>query len=232
MSTLASVEGPPQRLDRRVRKTRKGLGDALLSLCAVKPYEAITVQDIIDRADVSRSTFYAHYVDKDGLLLDAFRGLRDHSRDGHESRAVGDELFGWSLEVFRWTAGVIDDFGREAEAFRSLMVNPACVLVIAELEQEIAARSRADLARLADLRPERVPPVVLGFVVGAFMSILSWWLESRDRRSPDEIDQVFRMLVIPGTAAALGISVPEQARTRALGLSKSMMTRKGIPWLK
>jgi len=219
MSTLASVEGPPQRQDRRVRKTRAGLGDALMSLCAEKPYEAITVQDIIDRADVSRSTFYAHYVDKDSLLLDAFRGLRAHSTERDEPGAVGDELFGWSRELFRWTAGVIGDFGGEAEAFRCLMLNPACVLVVSELEQEIETLSRADLARVADRRPEHVPRVVLGFVVGAFMSILSWWLESRDRRSPEEIDQIFRALVIPGTAAALGISAPEQKGTPSLVLS-------------
>lgn len=221
MSTLASVEGPPQRLDRRVTKTRKGLGDALLSLCAVKPYEAITVQAIIDRADVSRSTFYAHYVDKDSLLLDAFRGLRDHAMERAEPGADGDGLFGWSRELFGWTAAVIDDFGGEAEAFRCLVTNPACVLVVAELEQEIEALSRADLARVAARRPDRVPAVVLGFVVGAFMSILSWWLESRDRRSPDEIDQIFRTLVIPGTAAALGLAVPEPSVAFATRLDES-----------
>ena len=57
------------RPDRRVGKTRKALKEALTDLILEKGYEAVTVQDVIDRADVGRSTFYAHFVDKDDLLM-------------------------------------------------------------------------------------------------------------------------------------------------------------------
>ncbi|MFE3195659.1 TetR/AcrR family transcriptional regulator [Nocardia sp. NPDC059240] len=55
--------------DRRVRRTRMALHRALIELMQQQPYTRITVRDIIDRADVGRSTFYAHYRDKDDLLL-------------------------------------------------------------------------------------------------------------------------------------------------------------------
>src|SRR5687768_7461485 len=55
--------------DRRTRRTRQLLRDALLALLKEKRYEAISVQDIIERADVARSTFYVHYIDKDDLLV-------------------------------------------------------------------------------------------------------------------------------------------------------------------
>ncbi|BEK90857.1 TetR/AcrR family transcriptional regulator [Nocardia seriolae] len=55
--------------DRRVRRTRMALHRALIELMQQRPYARITVQDIIDRADIGRSTFYAHYQDKDDLLL-------------------------------------------------------------------------------------------------------------------------------------------------------------------
>lgn len=55
------------RADRRVTKTRRAVKDAPVRLILEKGYEAVTVQDIIDRADVGRSTFYAHFVDKDEL---------------------------------------------------------------------------------------------------------------------------------------------------------------------
>ena len=54
--------------DRRVRRTRRALHDALLTLMTEKSYDAVTVQDIIDRADVGRSTFYSHFTDKRYLL--------------------------------------------------------------------------------------------------------------------------------------------------------------------
>ena len=58
--------------DRRVRRTRQRLKEALLELIAGQPYESITVEDITRRADVGRSTFYSHYTSKDELLFTGF----------------------------------------------------------------------------------------------------------------------------------------------------------------
>src|SRR4026208_2392554 len=58
-----------KRTDARVRRTRDALGDALVALMQEKPFDAITVQEVLDRAKVGRSTFYAHYSDKDDLLM-------------------------------------------------------------------------------------------------------------------------------------------------------------------
>src|SRR3972149_751590 len=55
-------------LDRRVQKTRKLLQDALIELVAEKGYESVTIQEILDKANVGRSTFYSHFQDKDQLL--------------------------------------------------------------------------------------------------------------------------------------------------------------------
>src|ERR1044071_454986 len=58
-----------KKTDARVRRTRDALGDALVALMHEKPFETITVQDVLDRAKVGRSTFYSHYSDKDDLLM-------------------------------------------------------------------------------------------------------------------------------------------------------------------
>src|SRR5581483_11338191 len=58
-----------QKLDRRVMRTRDRLGDALVGLMQEKPFDAITVQEVLDRAGVSRSAFYVHYRDKEDLFL-------------------------------------------------------------------------------------------------------------------------------------------------------------------
>src|SRR6185503_17813339 len=65
---ICGVDMDQEKQDRRKRKTRLQLRSALLSLLKEKRYEEISVQDIIERADVARSTFYIHYVDKDDLL--------------------------------------------------------------------------------------------------------------------------------------------------------------------
>src|SRR4026209_397202 len=63
------LAGSQKKTDARVRRTRDALGDALVALMQEKPFDTITVQDVLDRADVSRSTFYTHYSDKDDLLM-------------------------------------------------------------------------------------------------------------------------------------------------------------------
>jgi AcrR family transcriptional regulator len=69
------MKTPP--VDRRINRTRSLLTDALIALVLEKGYEAVTVQDIIDRANVGRSTFYAHFENKEQLLLSGHGGLTD-----------------------------------------------------------------------------------------------------------------------------------------------------------
>ncbi len=66
---MSSEETRP--LDRRQRKTRSALDAALLQLISEQPYAGITVEDVVNAADVARATFYAHYRDKDDLLAAA-----------------------------------------------------------------------------------------------------------------------------------------------------------------
>jgi AcrR family transcriptional regulator len=62
-------------LDRRTRKTRRALQNALLSLAEERALESITIQEIADRADINRATFYQHYRDKDALVASALNTL-------------------------------------------------------------------------------------------------------------------------------------------------------------
>src|SRR5688572_21995012 len=71
-------------LDRRVQKTRKLLQDALVELVAEKGYEAVTIREILDRANVGRSTFYAHFQDKDQLLHSILEGLQALFEEHHK----------------------------------------------------------------------------------------------------------------------------------------------------
>ena len=73
----------PARPDRRVNRTRRALKDALCDLILEKGYEHVTVGDVLDRADVGRSTFYAHFVDTTYLGIEFRRSASSPVRDGH-----------------------------------------------------------------------------------------------------------------------------------------------------
>jgi AcrR family transcriptional regulator len=75
--------------DRRVRRTRRILIEALIQLILEKGYSRITVQDILDRADVGRSTFYSHFRDQEALLVACFDSLRDELRGEIDAMTPG-----------------------------------------------------------------------------------------------------------------------------------------------
>ena len=83
-----------------VGRTRKALKEALTDLILEKGYEGVTVQDVIDRADVGRSTFYAHFVDKDDLLMAILADLEMPGLDPSTWKP-DDPAFGWTLALFR-----------------------------------------------------------------------------------------------------------------------------------
>jgi AcrR family transcriptional regulator len=86
--------------DRRVQRTRQLLHTAMVELIVEKNYDKITVQDIIDRANVGRSTFYAHFMGKDDLLRDGISDLRIDLSQHFETREDTGILLR-TTEVFR-----------------------------------------------------------------------------------------------------------------------------------
>ena len=87
-------------VDRRVRRTRGRLRRALLELTLERGYGGVTVQDVLERADVARATFYAHYRDKDDLLLSGFDELREQLRGHLRAHEEGERDGGGLLGLF------------------------------------------------------------------------------------------------------------------------------------
>jgi AcrR family transcriptional regulator len=98
-------ESAPKRRDRRIERTQQLLRGALRSLIQEKSFEALTVQEIIDRANIGRATFYSHFDNKDDLLASGFEDLRAslkaRQRDAFSrGHTIEDRVFGFSQEVF------------------------------------------------------------------------------------------------------------------------------------
>jgi len=195
-----------ERPDRRVTRTRRALEDALTSLILEKGYEAVTVQDIVDRANVGRSTFYAHFVDKDDLLLASFHdidGLRVPPPGASVAGRDGP-VFAFSLEMFRHANGA-------RRVYKSMVGRESGALAQRELDRTLDRLVREELARLGVARRDRQTlDIAVRFAVAAFMGLLVWWLDGPEDLAPEQIDQTFRALTLPGLAAVLGLSLPSE----------------------
>lgn len=180
-------------IDRRVARTQAALRGALIRLLRRKDYADITVQDILDEADVGRSTFYAHCSSKDQLVRLSFRLLRSELTVG-EASPDGDPavLLPFALSLIRHLAEHRDLYGAFAGS-------QASDLLMGELRQLVLDLAKRDLQRLpadADAPAE----VVLHFVAGAFTALLAWWLNGKGRLGPETLDTMFQQLARDGLA--------------------------------
>jgi AcrR family transcriptional regulator len=189
------------RPDRRVRRTRDALRAALTALIEEKGYAAISVQDIIDRADVGRSTFYAHFHDKDDLFLGRIgevgcEGVATPEATGYD-RALG------------FSRGVLAPVREHRRAVRSVIGTPGGDLALARLRQELTARLRLELAALApEATPSATIEVAARQAVGAFLALLDWWMGNGLQPEVATVDALYRSLTLPGLEAVLGTPRP------------------------
>jgi AcrR family transcriptional regulator len=184
-------------VDRRVQRTRDVLHRALISLMIEKGYEAITVQDIIDRANVGRSTFYSHYVGKQDLLMSGLKNLSKQLLTHQRATLAqkGDFLergFGFSLAFF-------EHVHSHRDVYHAIVGRQSGTVVMSELRALVADLVRNDLKTLwsKDRSADLPKNAVVQFVAGALMSIVTWWLDERSKLSPAEADAIFRRLTLP-----------------------------------
>ena len=185
--------------DRRVRRTQQLLGDALLELVFTKGYDSITVQDIIDRANVGRSTFYAHYRDKEDLLLSQFGRMIDALTEHVGSEDPDGFMLFDSLGLFRHV--------QEHQGLYKAMVHTRGVdLLFQQGQQYFSAKLEARLGSL--LRDGQTPaaPVAAtaAWLSSALLGLLKWWLDNKMIYSPEQMDEMFRRLALPSVMASLG----------------------------
>ena len=195
----------PRRPDRRIGKTRKALKEALTDLILETGYEGVTVQDVIDRADVGRSTFYAHFVDKDDLLMAILADLEMPGLDP-SSWKPDDPAFGWTLALFR-------HFGSGKRLFKAVASGQSGSLARRETTGRLEELVRAELSRLkaAHKLDAFQLETIVRYLVGTFIGFMDWWIrEENDHLPAEQVDHTFRALALPGVADVLelGLELP------------------------
>ena len=199
---IESGEGGGAKADRRVARTRRALKEALTDLILERGYESVTVQDVIDRADVGRSTFYAHFLDKDDLLMAILADLEMPAPDS-ASWTADDPAFGWTLELFR-------HFGSGKRLFKAVASSQSGAIARRETTSRLEDLVRAELSRLKAARrldAFRVETVVR-FLVGTFIGFMDWWMREENEHLPaEQVDHAFRSLVLPGVANVLELDL-------------------------
>ncbi|SMD18952.1 TetR/AcrR family transcriptional regulator [Kibdelosporangium aridum] len=173
--------------DRRVHKTRDALRRALVELIVERGYDRVTVQDILDRADVGRSTFYTHFHGKDDLLLTGFENVK--------AEMAGTQQPGDVLSPLR---AVFRHAGDNRELFTATVMRhePAMLVVRREMTKLLTEYLRPHL-------PEDELDLVVTFVIRGMTGVIGWWLGTKAPLTADEAYERFRRLAMGGIGPLL-----------------------------
>ena len=188
------------KMDRRALRTRRSLHEALIGLIKERDYDQISVMDVADAANVGRSTFYPHFTDKDDLLRSGtvhFRELLLQDRASAEllSEDPNERLLSFS----RFMTEHLRD---QQLLYKALVRGRAGPIIMERFRLYICEVVRADLApEGSNAKRNSEAELTVQFVVGAFMSMLTWWLDRGAREDPKVIHRAFTTLVLKGIGA-------------------------------
>jgi len=182
--------------DRRVKRTEQLLASALIDLTLEKGYEAITIRDITERADIGYATFFRHYRDKDALLQDVvdvvleelLRLLLPGSPDV-DPTTVGTLLFRYVQD--------------HTEVIRVLLGSGGA----SPLYKRIIVTGTQETLRGHTERQKSVVPLEIAayHVVASSIALIQWWLDHDMPYAPERMGRIYDELIYrPTSEVAFG----------------------------
>jgi AcrR family transcriptional regulator len=184
--------------DRQIQRTQQFLLNALIDLIIEKGYEKITVQDIIDRANVGRTTFYSHFQDKQDLLLSGFEKLDDIFENFRSESSLAKSNWDFSLALFQHAE-------EQRTAFKALFGKQAGVVMLHHLQKALTAYLKEQFRAMLPKKEQPVPPdIFVRYFVSTFLGLLTWWLDNDASDSAVQMNEYYRTLTEPTIQALLG----------------------------
>ena len=183
-----------KRPDRRTRRTQSNLTHAMVDLVAQRSFDDFTVQELIDRADVGRSTFYSHFRGKDDLFRTSWEKFIALLADKIDWPKAGKDSF--------MPAAFLFDHLKDVQPFYRGLVRSGKTDVlfktgIDQLSEKIAHALRA---RLKDSTAVPIP-ILANYLASELFMLLKWWLDERMPYPPPRMDEIYHRLVNPTVAA-------------------------------
>ena len=185
-------------MDRRQKKTREAIFSAFTQLLSEKNYNQISVQDIIDAADIGRTTFYAHFETKDFLLKDLCEELFGHIIDTAMGMPKGQSHYACDFEtdsVFLHLTYHLQENDRNILELLSSQNND---IFLRYFKQNLKVLVISQYADKGELKSSDLPEEFLvNHISSSFVETVYWWLSGKKKETPEEITRYFLATIEP-----------------------------------
>jgi AcrR family transcriptional regulator len=172
------------------------LQDALIALIMEKGYEALSVQDIIDRANVGRATFYAHFDNKDDLLVSRLEGLRQ-SLKARQRQAMAHSSP--EQRIFAYTHDMFVHVDEHRTVFRSMIGKRSGAIIRQLFHKMLVDLIREDVNTVPPRNKDEntLREAVVHAIAGGLFGLVLWWVDGPAKLGVDEVEAIFRRLTMP-----------------------------------
>ncbi len=197
-------ERPLNRHERRKLRTQGKLKDATLSLVLNKGFDEVTIQDIVDLADLGRGTFYVHYHDLQDILWDIIQdGLQESMLAGHTRSAEGAYPAGYLGYLITFETA-----SKNRDLYRVMLGGKGSALITQRVADYLAGAIQESIESHQFMQDSDYPPdIIAQYVVGALMRMVLWWLETPNTYTPKQMaDMVYTLIHDEGPGDVLGES--------------------------
>lgn len=185
-------------MDRRQQKTREAIFEAFSKLLSEKNFSKITVQEIIDQANIGRSTFYSHFETKDDLLRELCNDLFGH--------VFSDSLNTEKTHDFSWATGnphiaithILYHLRDNKKNFIGILTCESGELFLGFFRQYLNRLIIGTMLNDAEYTNETVPyDFLVHHISGSFVNMVEWWIKNGLKQSPEELTTYFEAVISP-----------------------------------
>lgn len=212
-------------MDRRVQRTRKLLCDSLMSLILEEGYDAISIQDITDKANLGRATFYLHFKDKDELLSEVIQQFLSEFLENVPQFSQHQ----WRLEDTKSIAKLFTFAAEHYDLYRILIIGSGGMTASRQLHHIIAENVRACIQKeIDDLGADPILPLdfIANFTAGMLLATIYWWLDKDLPYSDEEMAAMFQKINTLSQDALMGLGEHKEEPAVPEGKTKTKKPQK------
>ncbi|MEW6242219.1 MAG: TetR/AcrR family transcriptional regulator [Chloroflexota bacterium] len=194
------TKSPPAKVDPRVRRTRRALRGALISLILEKDYASISIKEVTERAETAYVTFYRHYDTLDQLLAEVLDEGLAELMTRIESLAKQSDTANLETEgrlIFEY-------IGQNADLFSILFKSQSVARVRKKVVRDVAVIFQHACMPLARLGNPVTLEITSNHIATSLFALVEWWLENGMTPPPAKMGKVYKSLIIDSTVGAAG----------------------------